>query len=94
LKTLRIYIAFNDADIANVGVPYIRNWMEHVINRGVEIVEVKCFMLDDDLFNPVMLPVELLKSNILVELNLYGITIENFELSSLPMLKRYHVHGM
>jgi hypothetical protein len=60
LKTLQIYIAFNDADIANVGVPYIRNWLEQIINRGVEIVEVKCFMLDDGLFDPVMLPVELL----------------------------------
>ncbi|KAK2446664.1 hypothetical protein QL285_017438 [Trifolium repens] len=38
LKTLRIYIAFDDADIENVGALYIRNWMERVINRGVEIV--------------------------------------------------------
>ncbi|MCH97461.1 F-box/RNI/FBD-like domain protein, partial [Trifolium medium] len=93
MKTLRICLAFEDSNIAALAVPQVRNWIDMVINRGVELerVDVTCYLLTEEPFHLAVLPVEVIRCETLTSLDLYGIVIDNFNFPNLPLLKSLQV---
>lgn len=85
-KSCIIYILCDD-DLSQLVYPNIIKLVNHVVQRGVEHLDICTSMLDDD---PFIFPINILSCTTLVHLDFYKFIVKDFSSITLPSLKILH----
>jgi hypothetical protein len=81
-------IWYDDSHIGRLGFPNVIKWINSLVQRGLERLEMSVNMVGDDL----QLPISILSCRTLVVLDFYGLTVSvnGFSSVRLPSLKTLH----
>lgn len=86
-KSCIMDIWYHNDDLSHIGFRNFIKWINHVVQRGVEHLEISTNMHDD---HPFKFPISILTCKTLVHLDFYKFIVKDFSSITLPSLKILH----